>query len=576
MKRINLLVLILFLAGTSALAQNEKPEKAKPYKYELSISARGGYDILQWYRNNMPFIDYKGGIMGGVSVDYFWRSVGLGVDVDYLRNKPKNTFPTVNLYNTDYNPIELISDFKLTEDPVTRVFYGLGPGFRYVGWNRKFSVQLDIRAGLASIKGGYTKLSATIPAPILLNFHAGYKDNFVLTGKAQLRFNYFISERFGVTAGTYFMHHFGAKSDTAFSVSSQYYQVTPEGELYLTGKEFVAERNSVKNNISSLGVFGGVIFRFGASTKPDEICKNCNYGLTVIARDKYTGEVLPDTDIAVFNLEGVVIKTGKTNSFGMVSFDDLTPATYSIEGKLHGISLEKTVITKAEFEPDKNVQKEIVYADRSFIINGVAYTCNTINPITGVTVILENNEKAIRKSTITDTQGRFVLHLPETGIYSLYGKKANFFSQIEEINALVYNREKNLFIKLELCAQEIECDKNIKLENIHYDLDKAFIRTDAMPELNKLVQFMTDNTSVNIELGSHTDSRASDEYNQLLSQNRANAAVDYIVSRGIERSRIIAIGYGESRLLNRCADGVSCSETEHQLNRRTEFKVICP
>lgn len=79
-----------------------------------------------------------------------------------------------------------------------------------------------------------------------------------------------------------------------------------------------------------------------------------------------------------------------------------------------------------------------------------------------------------------------------------------------------------------------------------------------------------------VELGSHTDSRGSDSYNQKLSQNRAQSAVDYITSRGISSARISAKGYGESVLLNKCADGVPCSDQEQQVNRRTEFKVICP
>ena len=66
------------------------------------------------------------------------------------------------------------------------------------------------------------------------------------------------------------------------------------------------------------------------------------------------------------------------------------------------------------------------------------------------------------------------------------------------------------------------------------------------------------------------------QYNKTLSQNRANAAVDYVVSQGIERNRISGMGYGETQLLNSCADGVTCSEAMHQINRRTEMKVICP
>lgn len=85
---------------------------------------------------------------------------------------------------------------------------------------------------------------------------------------------------------------------------------------------------------------------------------------------------------------------------------------------------------------------------------------------------------------------------------------------------------------------------------------------------------MNDNPGIIIELSSHTDSRADDKYNDNLSQKRADAAVNYIVSHGVASSRISAKGYGERQLINRCANGVECTEAEHQQNRRTEFKVV--
>ncbi len=85
---------------------------------------------------------------------------------------------------------------------------------------------------------------------------------------------------------------------------------------------------------------------------------------------------------------------------------------------------------------------------------------------------------------------------------------------------------------------------------------------------------MRDNPSLEIEMGSHTDSRGPDSYNIDLSQRRAQSAVNYLVSRGIARSRMTAKGYGETQLLNRCKNGVACSIAEHQANRRTEFKIV--
>ena len=122
--------------------------------------------------------------------------------------------------------------------------------------------------------------------------------------------------------------------------------------------------------------------------------------------------------------------------------------------------------------------------------------------------------------------------------------------------------------------EEIVLGKAIKVENIYYDLAKWNIRDDAAKELDKLVTMLQDNPTIEIELSSHTDSRGSDVYNLDLSEKRAKSAVDYIISQDIKSNRIIHKGYGETALLNKCANGVQCSKEEHQANRRTEFKVL--
>jgi outer membrane protein OmpA-like peptidoglycan-associated protein len=119
-----------------------------------------------------------------------------------------------------------------------------------------------------------------------------------------------------------------------------------------------------------------------------------------------------------------------------------------------------------------------------------------------------------------------------------------------------------------------EISKLYEINSIYYDLDKADIRADAAEELDKIVQFLTDNPPMNLELGAHTDARASTGYNLKLSQRRAESAVNYIIRRGIAKDRIKPKGYGEGQLINECSDGVECPEEMHQQNRRTEFKII--
>ncbi len=125
-----------------------------------------------------------------------------------------------------------------------------------------------------------------------------------------------------------------------------------------------------------------------------------------------------------------------------------------------------------------------------------------------------------------------------------------------------------------LWIEKVEVGQKFVMENIYYDFDKWDILPASAIELDKLVKVMNDNPDWKVELGSHTDCRGSDAYNMKLSQKRSDSAVAYIIGKGIDASRIIAKGYGETELVNRCDDGVACSEEEHRQNRRTEFKIL--
>lgn len=115
----------------------------------------------------------------------------------------------------------------------------------------------------------------------------------------------------------------------------------------------------------------------------------------------------------------------------------------------------------------------------------------------------------------------------------------------------------------------------IKIGIIYFDLDKSFIRNDAAIELNKVVLLMMQYPNMVIKIESHTDSRNTKAYNLDLSDRRAKSTREYIISQGIAPNRIeSALGYGENQLINNCEDGITCSEQEHQLNRRSEFIII--
>lgn len=112
------------------------------------------------------------------------------------------------------------------------------------------------------------------------------------------------------------------------------------------------------------------------------------------------------------------------------------------------------------------------------------------------------------------------------------------------------------------------------LLNVYYDLGRASVRPEAISELNRLYWLLVNNPDIVVEVASHTDAQGTSSFNQRLSQRRADAIVTFLHKKGISRARLIARGYGETRLVNECADDVKCSEEAHQLNRRTEFRVL--
>jgi len=134
---------------------------------------------------------------------------------------------------------------------------------------------------------------------------------------------------------------------------------------------------------------------------------------------------------------------------------------------------------------------------------------------------------------------------------------------------------------------EIPLEKNIKqigtgtdlaatfgIKNILFDLDKSYIRKDAAAQLALLVEVMNDYPTMKIDVRSHTDSRQTHEYNERLSDRRAKSTIAWLVKKGIAKDRLTGRGYGETQLVNKCADGVDCTEEEHQQNRRSQFVIL--
>ena len=149
-------------------------------------------------------------------------------------------------------------------------------------------------------------------------------------------------------------------------------------------------------------------------------------------------------------------------------------------------------------------------------------------------------------------------------------------NRAQQINELAGLKPSYFKLKDSIDFKKIDKKTLLNIKPIYFDTEKADIRKDAISELNKVAKLMDKYPKIKISLDSHTDSKAEDNYNLRLSQFRALSTKSWIISRGIDPNRIIEKGYGESMLVNKCSNGVACTEEEHQQNRRTEFVVLNP
>jgi len=204
------------------------------------------------------------------------------------------------------------------------------------------------------------------------------------------------------------------------------------------------------------------------------------------------------------------------------------------------------------------------------LLNVTVVNDDNNEPVSGANVLLVF-EDGKKQSYATNAEGKIKHVVDATGKIKITSSKEKFLSLEKTVNIDKLGKGD---ISTSIKLSPVYEGKTFVLENLYYDLGKWNIRPDAALVLDQLLKILVENPTIKIELSSHTDSRASAESNQTLSQKRAQSAVDYLVSKGIAKTRMIAKGYGESKLLNKCADGVTCSEEEHQKNRRTEVIVI--
>jgi len=304
----------------------------------------------------------------------------------------------------------------------------------------------------------------------------------------------------------------------------------------------------------------------------------CDQIVTGVVKDKQTDKVIPNATVELFS-EDKLLDVIVTKDDGTFSFNTICETAYRVNAtkSIHTIDSESFTTSNVNAE-NVNLTLYIEPLDCNQSVAGVVSSEKTNIPLIDVElsllykgVLVEKTRSQIGGLFNFNTEVDCKSDYKVTTEAKNYLPKTKSFSTSEKLNG-----ENYLDIKLKE-TDEFITYRNItmiKTKPIYFDLNESTVRLDAAIELNKVVQIMKKYPEIKIELNSHTDSRAPDAYNMRLSQERASASIAYIVSRGIDQSRIFGRGYGETRLRNKCSNGVKCTESEHQKNRRTEFIVI--
>ncbi|WP_028890687.1 OmpA family protein [Tenacibaculum sp. 47A_GOM-205m] len=205
-------------------------------------------------------------------------------------------------------------------------------------------------------------------------------------------------------------------------------------------------------------------------------------------------------------------------------------------------------------------------------ISGKVFDEKTKELLSEALVELVDSRGKVLETITTQADGSYFFEVNCGKKYVLRGSKSDYKDDLKDV---LTTNDDNKNIELDLYLTSLIIGDEIVINPIFFDFDKWNIRPDAAYELEHIVQVLKNHPRMNIKIESHTDSRGSDSYNEVLSDKRAKSTRDYIFSRGIATNRIeSAIGYGEKHLVNKCSSGVPCTKEEHQENRRSKFIII--
>ncbi|GAA3747073.1 OmpA family protein [Flavobacterium ginsengisoli] len=195
----------------------------------------------------------------------------------------------------------------------------------------------------------------------------------------------------------------------------------------------------------------------------------------------------------------------------------------------------------------------------------------------GAKLTLYDDQMNLKNSSVADASGKYSFSVECGKTYYVRAEKPEYATKELPVTIDKTSGKTSLPIALEKSTCKVtvgdDLGKCFGIKMIYFDLDKSNIRTEAALDLEKILVVLNDYPTMKLDIRSHTDSRASHQYNEALSDRRAKSTIQWLVKNGIAPNRLTGKGYGENQLVNKCSDGVPCTEAEHQANRRSEFII---
>jgi len=293
-------------------------------------------------------------------------------------------------------------------------------------------------------------------------------------------------------------------------------------------------------------------------------------------------ENLKSAQIRILDSEGNILETKTLDNDGYFEFEvDPDSNSYTIqtnngEGwKDNALNEKLTNISEDELYLGELDLGNVLLEPKRLSFSGIPEYDDSSMSLKGYYLTLTNKQTGKEELIEVQPDGSLEINLDPDTEYAIDFKKDGWLSTHKDFSSKDI-QEENLTIQdiLNTQAAKIEIGTMLNVENIYFDYNKSNIREDAEIELYELLKILNDNPTLIIEVASHTDARGSKGYNKKLSQKRAKSTTKWLVEHGISKKRIKPKGYGEASITNKCKNGIECSDSEHEKNRRTQFKIV--